>query len=234
MIFIYMDEPVKKTIKNEFDDILEILSGEMQLREKTEKIEQLKEEAKQNQRTEKRKKIAEKDIVLEESDIPAKKVVQNIKLFEWEAPDRYRFQFNTKTFWIILAISLVFVLFLAILEQYYLMASIIALLFFVYVAGTNKPLKINHKITARGVDTGGKLYEWFVLDSFWFSIKNGQYLLIIETKLRYPKSLMLLLDGADKDAIFVLLQEKVLYKDIRKQSRLDVLTYGDYIPFEEI
>lgn len=229
-----MEKPLKKTIKNEFDDILDILSGEMQLREKTEKIEKLKEEAKQKQRVEKRKKIAEKEIVLEESDIPAKKVVQNIKLFEWEAPDRYRFEFNTKTFWIILALSLVFVLFLAILEQYYFMASIIALLFFVYVAGTNKPFRIKHKITARGVDTGGKLFEWFVLDSFWFSIKNGQYLLIIETKLRYPKSLMLLLDGADKDAIFVLLQEKVLYKDIRKQSRLDVLTYGNYIPFEEI
>lgn len=229
-----MDKPLKKTMKNEFEDILGILSGEMQLREKTEQIEKLKEEAKQKQKVEKRKKIAEKEIVLEESDIPAKKVVQNIKLFEWEAPDRYRFQFNTKTFWVILALSLVFVLFLAILEQYYFMASIIALLFFVYVAGTNKPLRIKHKITARGVDTGGKLFEWFVLDSFWFSIKNGQYLLIIDTKLRYPKSLMLLLDGADKDAIFVLLQEKVLYKDIRKQSRLDVLTYGDYIPFEEI
>lgn len=229
-----MEKDSKKGLKNEFSDILGILSGEMQLREREEKLSQMKEEAKKKQKVEFRKKVAEKDIVLEEGDIPTKKVVQNIKLFEWEAPDRYKFDFNTKTFWVLLAGSLFFVLFLAILEQYFLMAAVIALLFFVYVAGTNKPVDIKHQITARGVDTGGKLYEWFMLDSFWFSIKNGQYFLVLETRLRYPKALILLLDGADKDAIFVLLQEKVLYKDIRKQGKIDRLTYGDYIPFEEI
>lgn len=229
-----MQKSTNKKIKDEFGDILEILSGEMQLREKEEKLTKMKEEAKSRQKAEHRKKIAEKDIILEESDIPTKKVVQNIKLFEWEAPDRYKFNFNTKTFWIILAISLLFVLFLAILEQYYLMAAIISLLFFIYVLGTNKPVKVKHKITARGVDTGGKLYEWFMLDNFWFSIKNGQYFLVVETRLRYSKALILLLEKVEKNALFVLLQEKVIYKDIRKQSRIDVLTYGNYIPFEEI
>ncbi len=225
---------MNEKIKNEFSDILDILSGEMQLREKEEKIAKMKEEAKTRQKAEYRKKVAEKEIVLEESDIPVKNVIQNIKLFEWDAPDRYRFNFNTKTFWSILAVSLLFVLFLAILEQYYLMASIIALLFFIYVSGTNRPIRVKHRITARGVDTGGKLYEWFMLDNFWFSIKNGQYFLIVETRLRYPKALILLLDKVDKDALFVLLQEKVLYKDIRKQGRVDILTFGNYIPFEEI
>ena len=73
-----------------------------------------------------------------------------------------------------------------------------------------------------------------MLESFWFSIKNGQYILVLETKLRYPRALLLLLDEADKDAIFILLQERVLYRDIRKQSKVELLTYGQYIPFEEI
>ncbi|HRX44387.1 MAG TPA: hypothetical protein P5059_04030, partial [Candidatus Dojkabacteria bacterium] len=180
------------------------------------------------------RKVVEKEFVLEESDIPTKKVIQNMKLFEWEAPDRYAFNFQTKTFWVLLALILMFILYLAILGQYFLMAAIVGLVFFVYVAGTNKPIQVKHKITSRGIDTGNKLYEWFMLENFWFSIKNGQYMLIVESKLRYPKALIMLLEGADKDAIFVLLQEKVLYKDIRKQSKLDVLTYGDYIPFEEI
>jgi len=229
-----MPKGVKKKITNEFNDILDILSGEMQLREKEEKIKKLKEEAISKQKAIKRVQVASRDIVLEDSDVPTKKVVQNIKLFEWEAPDRYEISFESKGFWVILSLSLLFILFLAILQQYYLMAAIISLLFFVYVAGTNKPMKIKHKITARGIDTGGRLYEWFTLDNFWFSIKNGQYLLVVETKLRYPKALLLLLDQADKDALFVLLQEKVLYKDIRKQSKIDILTYGQYIPFEEI
>ena len=152
-----MSSSTGRKIKNEFSDILDILSGEMQLREKEEKLEKMKEEAKGKIKAERRRKIAEKEVVLEESDIPVKKVTQNIKLF-----------------------------------------------------------------------------EWFVLDNFWFSIKNGQYFLIVETRLRYPKALILLIDRVDKDAIFVLLQDKVLYKDIRKQGRLDILTYGNYIPFEEI
>ncbi len=234
MISIYMADTSKQTLGNEFNDIMEILSGEMRLREKEEKIETLKEEAKKNRKAEKRRKVVEKELVLEESDIPTKKVVQNTKLFEWEAPDRYEFNFQTKTFWILLSVILLFILYLAILGQYFLMATIVGLIFFVYVAGTNKPITVKHKITSRGIDTGNKLYEWFMLNNFWFSIKNGQYTLIVETKLRYPKALIMLLDEADKDAIFVLLQEKVLYKDIRKQSRLDSLTYGEYIPFEEI
>lgn len=224
----------KKTLKNEFSDILDIISGEMSLREKEEKIQKLKEDAVNKKKAQKRKQIAQKDVILEESDIPTKKVVQNIKLFEWEAPDRHAFKFEEKTFYIVLAVSMLFVLFLAILGNYFLMACVIALLFFIYVAGTNKPTKIKHRITARGIDTGNHLYEWFVLDNFWFSIRDGQYFLIVETKLRYPRALIMLLDGSDKDAIFVLLQEKVIYKDIRKQGRIERLTYGDYIPFDQI
>jgi len=224
----------KNIIQSEISDIFKIISGEMSLRQREEEIKKIKEEAIKKKKAEKRKKIVEKEIILEESDIPQKKVIQNIKLFEWEAPDRYEIKFENRSFMIVLAISLFFVLFLAILGNYFLMACVIALLFFIYVAGTNKPNIVKHKITTRGVDTGNRLYEWFMLDNFWFSIKNGQYFLIVETRLRYPRALILLLGEADKDAIFVLLQDKVLYKDIRKQGRIDRLTYGDYIPFEEI
>jgi len=229
-----MAKSFKETIGDEFSDIKEILSGEMKLREREEKLAKLKEDAKKKQKAQKRKKIAQKEIVLEESDIPTKKVVQNIKLFEWEAPDRYKFNFESKTFWGILALVLVFILYLAILGQYYFMAAVVALVFLIYVAGTNNPVTVKHKITSRGIDTGNKLYEWFMLNSFWFSKKGDQYMLIVETKLRYPKALIMLFSESDKDAIFVLLQEKVLYKDIRKQSKLDRLTFGDYIPFDKV
>ncbi len=225
---------IKTKVGDEFTEIAKILSGEMQLREREEKIAKMKEEAIKKEKADFRKKVAQKELVMEESDIETKDVVQNIKLFEWEAPDRIELKIESKTFWIILSASLLFILLLAILGNYWLMAAIIALLFFIYVLSTNKPETVSHKITARGIDTGDRLYEWFMLNNFWFSIKNGQYFLIVETKLRFPKALILLLNNADKDAIFVLLQKKVLYKDIRKQSRIDRMSYGDYIPFEEI
>jgi len=224
----------KNTIQNEISDIFKIISGEINLREKEEEIQKIKEQKVKEKKAEKRKKIASKEIVLEESDIQTPTVVQNIKLFEWEAPDRHDMKLENRRFLIILALGMLFILFLAILGNYFLMAAVVAFLFFLYVASTNKPGVVTHKITARGIDIGNRLYEWFMLDNFWFSIKDGQYFLIVETKLRFPRALVVLLGEADKDAIFVLLQEKVLYKDLRKQSFIDRMSYGEYIPFEEI
>jgi hypothetical protein len=37
-----------------------------------------------------------------------------------------------------------------------------------------------------------------------------------------------------KRQIFVLLQDKLLYKDIRKQGKLEKLNFGEYIPLEKV
>lgn len=224
----------KNTVKSEISDILEIISGEMSLREREEEIQRLKEDVKKRKKVEVRRKIADKDIVLEESDIPTKKVVQNIKVFEWEAPERMSLKIENRQFLVILIACMVLVLYFAILGNYYLMACIIALIFFIYVASTNKPIMMKYKITTRGIDVGSKLYEWFMIDDFWFSKKDDQYILNVGTRLRFPKGLILLINEEDKDAIFVLLQEKVLYRDVRKQNWLDKLIYGEYIPFEKV
>jgi hypothetical protein len=114
------------------------------------------------------------------------------------------------------------------------MGSIIALLFVIYVLGTTKPQIVKHKITARGFDTGGKLYEWYLLKNFYFTKKGDQLMLLVETSLRFPAMLIFLVDEKDKEAIFVLLQDKLLYKDIRKQGSLEKINYGEYIPLEKI
>jgi len=224
-------------LKNELEDLAKILSGEMSLRMKEEELEKVKKEAIENQKDIRRKKVVKGKVRLVESgkdDVPVEKVVQRIKLFEWKAPIRYTFVFDAKYFLIIVGLSLLFILFLAILGHYGLMASIIALLFFIYVAGTVKPMNVSHAVTSRGIDTLDQLYEWFMLDDFWFSEKNNQQMLIVRTKLRVPHKLIMLLDKKDRTSIFVLLQDKLLYRDIRKQGWLEELTYGDYIPLEKV
>ncbi len=227
-------EKKKNTLQNELSEILKIISGEVNLRDREEELEKIKEEKIKEKKAQKRKKIASKEIVLEEGDIKTEKVVQNIKLFEWEALERYEMKVENRMYLIVLVLGMLFVLYLAVLGNYFLMATVIAVLFFLYVASTNKPGIVKHKITARGIDVGNRLYEWFMLDNFWFAVKDGQYSLIVETKLRFPKALILLLSKEDKDAIFVLLQEKVLYKDIRKQNLIDKVSFGEYIPLEDI
>jgi hypothetical protein len=223
-------------MNKELNDIMKVISGEMALEKKQEAIKKAKKAAVEEEKNTRRRKIVKREVVLEEDPLQeeSKKVVQNIKLFEWEAPDRYELAYNTKYFLILVAVSLVFILLLAVLGHYFLMAAVIAMLFFIYVLGTTKPLIVKHRITARGMDTGNKLYEWYTMKSFYFTQKNGQLSLVIETKLRLPGVLLFLINEKDKDAIFVLLQDKLLYKDIRKQGKLEKLNFGEYIPLEKV
>jgi len=173
--------------------------------------------------------------VLEVEEVQKKEIVQNIKLFEWKAPERYEVQLNKKSFLIILLITLIFIVLLAILGKYYLIAAIISVLFVLYAASSTKPLMVTHKITARGIDTAGKLYEWYMLEDFYFSKKGNMYTLMVQTKLNFPKALVLLCNKKDKDPLFVILQKNLLYKDIRrKQSKIDIISYGEYIPLEKV
>ncbi len=222
-------------MSNEFNDIMKIISGEMALEKRSKALEKAKENAVEDQKNKRRKGIEQGKIKLEKDEaVEEKKVVQNIKLFTWEAPDRVQIKYNNKLFLIIVACSLVFILLLAILGHYFLMGCIIALVFLIYVLGTTKPKIVSHTITARGVDTGGKLYEWYLLKDFYFTKKDGQLFMFVETFLNFPGALIFLLNEKDKGALFVLLQEKLLYKDIRKQDWLDKKNFGNYIPLEEI
>lgn len=220
--------------KKDFEKLLEIISGEKSLREREKKIMDAKKKAVEEEKNNRRREIVRKEVKLEEDPVQTDKVVQNIKLFEWSAFDRYQFKFDNKGFLIVVVLSLLFSLLLAILGNYLLMAAILSMLFLLYVAGTTKPLKVKHRITARGIETGDKLYEWYMLDSFFFTKREETILLIVRTKLNFPRALILLVNSKDKDPIFVLLQEKILYEDIKKWGWLDKMSYGEYIPLEEV
>ena len=227
--------PKKKqtTLTDELSDLSKILSGEMALSKKKVKLDKIKKAAIKEQKAKRRRGIVEGETVMKKEE-EVEKIVQNIDLYEWKAPIRYSFQFEPKAFLIIVALSLVFILYLAILGHYGLMASIIALLFFIYAAGTTKPIDVDHKITTRGIDTLDRLYEWFMLDEFVFTKKNDEYMLVVLTKLRMPSKLIMLLDKKEMETVFVLLQDRLLYKDVRNQSKVDVMTFGEYIPLDKI
>jgi hypothetical protein len=220
--------------KDRFKDLADLITGEKSLREKEERLREEKKKAIEEQKDMRRRKIVEGKLQLEEDPVQKRDVVQNIKLFEWEAPERYQVKLNSKGFMVILALSLAFIVLLAILGKYFLIAAIVSILFVLYAAGTTKPLIAKHKITKRGVDTTNKLYEWYMLDSFFFAEKGDYYTLVINTKLNFPKVLIMLVNKKDRDAIFVILQKYLLYEEIKKQAKIDKVTYGEYVPLEKL
>jgi hypothetical protein len=219
----------------ELNDLAKIVTGEMHVREQAELLVKKKKEAEKKRRLQLVEEVASgvKTVDTSEAAIPPK-VVQNIKLFEWDAYARVRFPFEIKPFLVIVAIALLFIVYLAILGHYMLMLSIGALLFLIYAAGTTEPITITNRITGRGVESMDTLYDWILIKNFWFSVKNDQDLLIIETKLNLPSKLILLIKREDRAAIFMLLQDKLLYKDIRKMGTLEKLNYGEYVKLEEV
>ncbi|KKR06491.1 MAG: hypothetical protein UT34_C0001G0532 [candidate division WS6 bacterium GW2011_GWF2_39_15] len=226
-------EKKKSGFSTELSDIAKVLSGELQLRKREEEVEKLTQKAVKKQKDLRRKKIIEGEARVETED-KLKKVVQKIKLYEWEAPIRFNQPFNPKMFLVLTGVMLLFIMYLAVLGHYGLMASIIALLFFFYVAGTTPPITVKHEINTKGIDSLGKLYEWFLLDTFWFTKREDQYLLVVGTKLRLPNKLMMIVGEKEVKPIFLLLQDKLLYKDIRRWSKLDQMNFGEYIPIEKI
>jgi hypothetical protein len=232
-INVVIEPRTKSKDKNNLIDIARFLSGETSLEKERERAEELKKRAKEKQREAIRSDI-KLGVAEFEPEGQDKKVTQNIKLFEWTAPIRVKFFYDFKTFLAIVSLMLLFILYLAILGHYALMGVMVALVFFIYVAGAIEPISVTHRITARGVESFDKLYEWFVLDNFFFARKNGSTMLFIETKLRFPAKLIMLLDEKELTPLFMLLQDKVLYKDIRKQNFIDRATYGEYIELDKI
>jgi len=221
-------------LNNEMKKIVDVISGEKALREKEKALKEAKKIAMEEEKVNRRKSIVSGKVELEKGLVKDPEVIQNIKLFEWKAPDRYEFKYESKSFLILVAVSLFFILLLAILGHYFMMAAVISMLFFVYVAGTTKPIIVEHKITARGIDSIGRLFEWYMLDSFYFTKRGNISFLLVETKLNWPGLLIMIIDEKDRDALFVLLQKKLLYKNIKKQGYFDKMSYGEYIPLEDL
>lgn len=221
-------------VLKELSALSRILSGESKLSKEQKKIENQKVDAIKRQRNLSRKNVIKGKVAFDKDDSEGKEIVQNRTLFTWEAPVRPPVNFEMKTFFGIVAVSLLFVLYLAILGHYWLMIVIIALLFLLYVVGTTPPIIVSHKITARGIDSFGKLYEWFSLSSFWFAKKNETTMMYVETRLRMPSRLIFVVTEEDMSAIFVLLEKKLLYKDVRNQRRFDKVMDGIYVPLEKI
>ncbi len=228
-----MAKDEKSVMTKELSDLGKILSGEMALKEKEEEILRMKKKAIEEQRKKIRDGLKSGDVKIKDLK-KNKKVVQKIKLFEWESPIRVPFNFEMKNFLTVVAICLLFILFLAILGHYILMFAIISFLFLVYVAGTTKPVNVKHSITAKGIETLDVLYEWYMLDTFYFTKKKGHHLLILETNLRFPAQLFLIIKKKEIPTIFLLLQDQLLYKDIKKQSSWHKMNLGEYIPLEKI
>jgi hypothetical protein len=210
------------------------VSDQVKQREYQAKLKELKEKAIAKQKTSIQKAVADGRMVLTADDV--KPVVQKISLFKWDAPIRKKYVFSKKGYLLTLALTMLFMLYLSILGHYLLMAVLASILLLIYLGGVFDPVVVTHNITTRGIETNGDFFLWESLTDFYFTELDGQYFLIVDTSIVAIPRLIFLIKSEEKEPIFILLQDKLLYRDFmnKKLPLGDRLSFGQYIPIEDI
>lgn len=122
-------------------------------------------------------------------------------LLTWEASSR-PFRKKDRSYYTtiaVLAILLVLIAFLA--REFLLIGVILSFAFVAYVLAFVPPHNIKFQISTQGITIGEDFYFWHFLDAFWFKEKDGTKVLHIQTRLRFPGQLMLVLGDQDEEKV---------------------------------
>lgn len=149
---------------------------------------------------EKSKKSQHKQAAKEETFTPKMGEAEEIKtLLAWQAPSR-PFRKKDRSYYTTLAVIVILlVLILLLAREFLLIATILSLAFVAYVLAFVPPHKLNYRVSTQGVTIGEDFYFWHFLDSFWFKESQGHKVIHIQTRLRFPAQLMLVLEGMDEE-----------------------------------
>jgi hypothetical protein len=140
------------------------------------------------------------------------KMVELKTLLAWKSPARPFKRRDREYFTTIGAIVFLLAVILLFLKEWLLIAVIIALMFVAYILSSVPPEQIEHKVTTRGIFTGSRNYDWNDLSKFWFSERWKQPILHVETKMRFPGQLIILLGEAKKEEIKKVLDEYLSFE----------------------
>lgn len=142
-------------------------------------------------------------------------------LLQWSSPSRPFKKRDRDFFTTIGAMAFLIVVILFFMKEWLLIGAILALIFVVYVLNTIPPEEIKHEITTQGLISGQHNYKWEDLKEFWFYQKYGHETLLVQTKMRFPPRLIILLNGTDKEIIKKTLSPHLMYKEIPEKTWMD-------------
>ena len=122
-------------------------------------------------------------------------------LVSWRAPGRPFKRRDKEYYTTIGAIVVLVAIILLFLKEWLLIAVMIALAFVAYVLASVPPEETKYELTNRGIRTGDKLYKWQELWRFWLEDKWKQKMLVVETRVKFPRRLLLMLGEADEELV---------------------------------
>lgn len=134
-------------------------------------------------------------------------------LLEWTSPSRPFKRRNRDYFTTIAAIVFLIGVILLFIKEFLLIGVLLAFMFVSYVLATVEPENTGHRITTEGVTTGDRTYLWTEMREFYFTEKWGGKILNINTKLKFPGRLLILLGDANENKVKEEIGKYVSYRE---------------------
>src|SRR3989344_7191475 len=122
-------------------------------------------------------------------------------LLSWRAAGRPFKRRDREYYTTIGAIVFLVAIILLFLKEWLLIAVMIALAFVAYVLASVPPEETKHELTNKGIRTGDKLYRWQELWRFWIEEKWRQKMLVVETRYKFPRRVLLMLGEAGEEVV---------------------------------
>lgn len=157
-------------------------------------------------------------------------------LLSWEAASR-PFRKKDRSYYTTLAVIVILlVLILLLAKEFLLIATLLSLAFVAYVLAFVPPHKVTYRISTQGITVGEDFYFWHFLDAFWFKEKEGSKILHIQTRLRFPAQLMLVLGDQDEEKVKKIVARFLPYVEVPYKSWMEKWSEGlqKHFPLENI
>ena len=104
---------------------------------------------------------------------------QSLEYITWKSPSRLFKKRDKDFFRNIAAIVFLLLVILVFAREFSLILAVLSISFLVYVFSTIPPEDVTHRITNRGIESGGHFYPWDSLRDFWFETQWDQTMMVI-------------------------------------------------------
>jgi len=145
-------------------------------------------------------------------------------LVSWKSPLRIFKKRDKKHFTNLIMVVFLISAVLIFFKEFLLVGVILALVFVAYINSTIEPPEFDHKITTKGITSGGHTYLWEELKEFWLDRKGARTVLNIDTKVRFPGRLFIVLNEESTEEVKKALSKYLSFREEHKVTWLDQMT----------
>ena len=139
-----------------------------------------------------------------------------VELLSWTSDSRVYDPKSPQWFLGLFALGVVGVIAFAILQEVTLILVLVAVIFVYYALARVEPVEVQHSILTTGITSGGRMYLWSELRSFWiYEHQRGDTSIVrVDTKLHFPHTLELLLSDVEAEEV-----EDILLRYLPQQEK---------------